>query len=144
MKKILDSKLNTTVANFAVFFTKLHHFHWFVKGPKFFELHKQFEALYEEVNELYDTFAERLITIGGKPASSLKQYLALTTLKESETLEPASMVSEVILDLKQLVKEMKETIELTSELKDDATEDLLISTIQSFEKKIWMFEAYQA
>ena len=144
MKKMLDNKLNTMVADFSVFFTKLHHFHWYVKGSKFFELHKQFESLYEEVNELYDEFAERLITIGGTPASTLKEYLQLATLKESKSMDPKLMVNETISDLKQLIQSFKDAIVLTSQLEDVATEDMLVGAIRSFEKHIWMLEAYQA
>lgn len=34
--------LNQQVANWTVAFTKLHNFHWYVKGPNFFALHTKF------------------------------------------------------------------------------------------------------
>lgn len=64
----------------------------------------------DEVNELYDAFAERLIIIGGKPASTLSAYLKLTSLKETETLDSKLMVDELINDLKQLVLALKYSI----------------------------------
>ena len=31
--------VNKQVANWTVLYTKLHNFHWYVKGPNFFTLH---------------------------------------------------------------------------------------------------------
>ena len=33
-------ELNQQVANWTVAYTKLHNFHWYVKGPNFFFTHK--------------------------------------------------------------------------------------------------------
>ena len=67
----LEQLLNKEVANFAVLYTKLHNFHWYVKGSLFFQLHGKFEELYDEVTEIYDEIAERILMIGGKPVASL-------------------------------------------------------------------------
>jgi starvation-inducible DNA-binding protein len=138
MEKLFQG-LNKQVANFSVFFTKLHHFHWFVTGPTFFQLHAKFEELYDEVNELYDAYAERLLMIGGKPASNLKSYLATTTLSEASGLEkPEDMVQHIIDDLKLLVKELKELLVVSQDENDEVTADMIIGTLTSFEKHIWM------
>jgi len=105
--------LDLHVANFSVLFTKLHHFHWFVEGPQFFALHAKFEELYDHVNELYDAFAERLITLGGRPGSTLKEYLAKATIKEHQgEATPAAMVKALIADMETIVGDLKA---LTSE-----------------------------
>ncbi|EFU83065.1 Dps family protein [Staphylococcus lugdunensis M23590] len=43
-------ELNQQVANWTVAYTKLHNFHWYVKGPNFFSLHVKFEELYNEAS----------------------------------------------------------------------------------------------
>lgn len=142
MNNSLHQALNKQVANFAVFFTKLHHFHWFITGKTFFTLHEKFEALYDEVNNLYDAYAERLITIGGTPSSTLKSYLEITSLGETTTLDAESMVDEVISDLKILSFESREITKLAQKDNDEQTADLAISTVSSFEKHIWMLNAF--
>jgi starvation-inducible DNA-binding protein len=138
MEKLYQA-LNKQVANLSVFFTKLHHFHWYVTGPNFYALHAKFEEFYDEVNELYDAFAERLLMIGGNPVSNLKGYLAITSLKEASGLEkPADMVQHILDDFKLLVTEFKEALVLAQEKSDEATADMLIGAIASFEKHIWM------
>ncbi len=142
MIKNLYMGLNTQVANFHVLYTKLHHFHWFVAGKDFFTLHAKFESLYEEINELYDQFAERLIIIGSKPDSSIAMYLKHTTLKESVAVKTDDMIHELMSDLTQLIQELKALILISNELGDDQTSDLLITTVSSFEKHLWMFQAF--
>lgn len=134
--------LNKQVANLSVLFTKLHHYHWYVEGPQFYQLHEKFEELYDEINELYDEFAERLLMIGGKPVSNLKSYLELTSLKEASGVESAAkMVKHVLDDIKLLNTEMKEALVVAEDLGDEVTADLLIGTMTSFEKHIWMLSA---
>ena len=57
-------ELNQQVANWTVAYTKLHNFHWYVKGPNFFSLHEKFEELYNEASQYVDDLAERILAIG--------------------------------------------------------------------------------
>ena len=50
-------ELNQQVANWTVAYTKLHNFHWYVKGPNFFSLHEKFEELYNEASQYVDDLA---------------------------------------------------------------------------------------
>lgn len=141
MEKLYQG-LNKQVANLSVLFTKLHHFHWYVSGPNFYPLHAKLEEFYDEVNELYDGFAERLLMIGGQPVSNLKGYLAITSLKEASGAEkPEEMLGHVLDDFKLLVTELKEVLNFAQEKGDETTADMLITTIASFEKHIWMLSA---
>ncbi len=138
MEKLYNA-LNKQVANFSVLFTKLHHFHWYVTGPQFYQLHAKFEEFYDEANELYDAFAERLLMIGGYPVSNLKGYLAITSLREaSGTEKPEEMVKHILDDFKLIALELKETLKIAQDLEDEVTADLIIGTLSSFEKHIWM------
>ncbi len=141
MEKLYQA-LNKQVANLSVLFTKLHHFHWYVSGPNFYPLHAKFEEFYDEINELYDAFAERLLMIGGSPVSNLKGYLAITSLKEaSGTEKPEDMIGHILDDMKLLVTEFKEALFLAQEKGEETTADMLISAIASFEKHVWMLSS---
>ncbi|MBN2300017.1 MAG: DNA starvation/stationary phase protection protein [Acholeplasmataceae bacterium] len=141
MEKLYQA-LNKQVANLSVLFTKLHHFHWYVSGPNFYPLHVKFEEFYDEINEAYDAFAERLLMIGGQPVSNMKGYLAITSLKEASGTEKAEeMIAHVLADFKLLNTEFKEVLLLAQEQDDEATADLLIQSISSLEKHIWMLSA---
>lgn len=141
MEKLFKG-LNKQVANLSVFFTKLHHYHWYVEGPQFYQLHEKFEALYDEMNELYDEFAERLLMIGGEPVSNLKSYLELTSLEEASGKDaPIVMAKHILNDIKLINTELKELLLVAQELGDEVTADMLIGTMASFDKHIWMLSA---
>lgn len=138
MEKLYQA-LDKQVANLSVFFTKLHHFHWFVTGPNFYALHVKFEEMYDEINELYDEFAERMLMIGGTPSSTLKDYLAKASIQEATGKEKTEdMVEAIRDDFVLLVKELKEALQAAQEVDDEQTADLIITTLASFEKHIWM------
>src|SRR6056297_2013130 len=79
--------LNKQVANFGVLYTKLHNFHWFVKGKLFIQLHVKFEELYDEVTEHFDAVAERVLMLEGRPVATLKEFLELASIKEASSKE---------------------------------------------------------
>lgn len=140
----LHNFLNKQVANFSVLFTKLHNHHWYVKGDKFFTLHEKFEEYYDEINEYFDEFAERLLTIGGKPASTLKEYLELTSLKEvtEKELDSNLMVKDIHADFMQIANELTLGIKIAGDIEDEVTVDLFVSTAAELEKHAWMLKFY--
>lgn len=144
MTKELHQALNQQVANFTVLYEKLHHFHWYVKGKQFFTLHEKFQEDYEEVTELVDELAERLIIIGGTPVSSLRGYLESTTLSENqqEAKNANQMVQLLVADYRQLVAELKEAINFADDADDEVSEDLLIGISATLQKKIWFYSSF--
>lgn len=141
----LHAALNRQTANWTLLGVKLHHYHWYVSGTQFFTLHAKFEELYTEAATYVDDLAERLLAIGGKPASSMSQYLALSELKEAVGGESAKeMVAQLIKDFAHVSEELKSAISAAEELSDQPTADLLIGIRTSVEKNAWMLNAYLA
>ena len=82
------TELNKLVANLTVLYTKLHSFHWYVKGRSFYTLHEVFENYYNHTTESLDEVAERLLAIGGRPVSTLKGAVNAGLPKEMKDLKP--------------------------------------------------------
>ncbi len=141
MNAELKQNMNKLVADLNVLYMKIHHFHWFVKGPNFFTLHAKFEELYNEVTEHNDSIAERLLQLNEKPISTLKECLDLATVKEASNVgTDVEMVEELVNDLETIDKELTATMELAGD--DEGTADLLLGISESFQKHIWMFKAF--
>lgn len=139
----LHSALNVQISNWSLLYTKLHRFHWFVKGPQFFTLHEKFEELYDEAAEVVDEAAERLLAVGGTPVATMKEYLALATLEETTGETKADeMVQSLVNDYKQLRTELKEIAELSDESGDDSINDFAVGLIVKLDTHIWMLSAY--
>lgn len=139
----LHAALNRQTANWTLLGIKLHNYHWFVTGPQFFTLHEKFEEFYNEAAGYVDELAERLLAIGGKPAATIKEYLALSSLQEATGGESAKdMVAALVKDFGVLAEESKALIGLAEESGDQPTADLLIGIRSTLEKHVWMLSAF--
>ncbi|OWR31699.1 DNA starvation/stationary phase protection protein [Saccharibacillus sp. O23] len=139
----LHRALNKQVADWSVLYTKLHNFHWYVKGTHFFTLHAKFEEFYDAATARMDEIAERLLTIGGAPAATLREQLELTSVAEARGGETAEEMVEILVrDFRAEAAELEEAIEIAGSLNDKATEDLLIGIKSAVDKDAWMLEAY--
>ncbi|MFD1706739.1 Dps family protein [Siminovitchia sediminis] len=135
--------VNKQVASWTVLYTKLHNYHWFVKGPNFFTLHEKFEELYNEAALHIDELAERLLALGGEPVATLRESLELASVQEAEGKKSAEeMVQDTVSDFETLIAELKKGIELADNAGDETTGDMLLSIHQSLEKHNWMLKAF--
>lgn len=143
MSAALNKELNKQVATWSVMYTKLHNYHWYVKGPAFFTLHAKFEELYNEATLHMDEIAERLLTLGGKPTATLKEHLELSVVKEATGKESTEqMVATIVKDFDTIMKSLKKGMDEAAKDEDDMTEDLLNAVYQSIEKHQWMLNAF--
>ncbi len=143
MSATLNQELNKQVATWSVMYTKLHNFHWYVKGPQFFTLHAKYEELYNEATLHMDEIAERLLTLGGQPVATLKEHLELSEVEEATGKETTEqMVDSVVKDFATIMKSLKNGMDEAAKDGDDMTEDLLNAVYQSIEKHQWMLNAF--
>lgn len=138
------NQLNFYLSNLNILNAKLYHFHWFVKGPHFFTLHTKFEELLKENQSLIDQTAERILAIGGKPYSTLSQYLSHSTICEESDAEltAVAMVLKTIADYQVLVSELKVALREAEEEGDAGTADFITQTLLSYQKTLWMLRAF--
>ncbi len=136
--------LNQTVADLAKASALVHQIHWYLRGPGFLQLHPAMDKFMDELNELQDEFAERLITIGGSPLSTLKEFDETSKIK----LEIASWDNSIVERLNELLEAykyladlFKEGIIIAEEDSDPVTADLYTSALGAVQKTIWMISA---
>ncbi len=141
--KTIQSQLNLQIANWSVLYTKLHRFHWYVKGPSFFTLHAKFEELYNEAALAVDEVAERLLAIGGQPIATMKEYLENATIEEiANETKAAEMVAALVKDYTLIKESLNELARLTDAEGDTITNDLAIGLIEKIDTHVWMLNAY--
>lgn len=139
----VEQVINQQIANWNKLYTKLHRFHWYVKGPHFFTLHAKFEELYEEAAATIDEFAEQLLIIGGRPISTLKESLQLATIEEtSETLTAEEMVQTIVHDFSLIIDELKAGMEVAEQNNDEVTSDMFLGLIGKLNKHNWMLKSF--
>ncbi|MCL6572270.1 MAG: DNA starvation/stationary phase protection protein [Bacillus sp. (in: Bacteria)] len=143
MENQLVSVLNKQIATWTVMYTKLHNYHWYVKGGQFFTLHVKFEEFYNEAGLHVDEIAERLLAIGGKPVATMKGCLEISSIMEATGNENADeMVESIINDFSIMIGELKEGMGFASDAKDETTGDMLLAIHSGLEKHVWMLSAF--
>lgn len=143
MSTELIQEMNVQVSTWSVMYTKLHNYHWYVKGHQFFTLHAKFEELYDEATAHMDEIAERILTLGGDPVATLKEHLEQSVVKEAKGDEKADkMVATIVDDFSSIMESLKKGMDEAAKVGDDMTEDLLNATYQSIEKHQWMLNAF--
>ncbi|WP_227396552.1 Dps family protein [Jeotgalibacillus aurantiacus] len=139
----LVKNVNKQIASWTVLYTKLHNFHWYVKGHQFFTLHEKFEELYNEAALHIDELAERLLALKGEPVATLKESLELSLVKEAKGNETADQMVEALYDdFETLMNDLKTGMELAQKDDDEMTSDMLLSIHQSLEKHAWMLRSF--
>lgn len=143
MEKQLFEALNKQVANWTVLYTKLHNYHWYVKGPHFFTLHPKFEEFYTEAASHIDELAERVLTLGGQPVATLSGCLQAASIQEASGKETAEqMVESIVRDFGIMVDELKLAMEIAEQAGDEETYDMLLAIRAQLEKHNWMLKAF--
>ncbi len=136
--------LNQYLANLHILYTKLHNYHWNVEGRGFFQLHSKLEELYDATAEELDAVAERILTLGFRPAATLKEYLELATLKEvaSVAVTGDEVIKALQADFALIIGELRAALKIADENDDQVSVDLFVGSIGNYEKTLWMFRAY--
>ena len=142
-RKKVAHYLSQVLADNYVLYTKTQNFHWNVIDPRFYQLHKLWEEQFEDLAEANDLFAERIRMLQIRTPASLKQFLTLTCLKESEEiLTGDEMLEELVNDHETMIKNLHVGIQLATKLADDGTADLFIQRLRAHEKMAWFLRSH--
>jgi len=138
--------LNTALADEFLLYVKTRNFHWNVEGIHFMELHKFFEAQYEELEEVIDEIAERVRYLGHYAIGTLNEFTQLTRLLESKEkdLTGEQMLRYLLDDHETIIRVLRADIDKAAEYKDVGTEDFLTGLMEKHEKTAWMIRAHLA
>lgn len=137
----VTDKLNLLLADSHVFFTKLHNYHWNIKGLQFLVLHQKTEEYYTHFATVYDDLAERALQLGEKPVVTLKKILEITRLQEESAHDFSAnqVVSNILRDFEHFFKEFKELSSIAGE--DMTTTNYADDQVAYLEKEMWMMRS---
>jgi starvation-inducible DNA-binding protein len=119
--------------------------HWQVAGPTFYQLHLLFDKHYEEQNELVDTIAERIQSLGGISLAMAADVAEKTIIpRPPRGREEAPVQISRLLHAHEIVlEEARSMARQAAEAGDDGTNDLLVSDlIRTNEKQVWFISEH--
>ncbi len=135
--------LNTLLSDYHMYYQKLRSFHWNVLGKNFFDLHEQFENMYNDAKIKIDEIAERILTLRHHPVSKFSDYIKIATVQEeSAMISDQAMINSLLKDHKIILAQMSNVIESAEKANDEGTIDLIGAYIRELEKTSWMLNAW--
>ncbi|EHJ56192.1 DNA protection during starvation protein [Streptococcus urinalis FB127-CNA-2] len=135
--------LNQAVADLSKAASIVHQTHWYMRGPGFLYLHPQMDDYMDSLNEHLDVISERLITIGGQPYSTLKEFDEQSKLKEEKGSYDVSMsdrLTKLVEVYRYLSSLYQVGLDVTAEENDDVTNDIFVAAKTEADKTVWMLQ----
>jgi len=140
-QKIAD-ELTHFLADTYALYLKTQNFHWNVKGPHFYSLHKMFEEQYQELAAAVDEIAERIRALGSYTPASFSQFASLSSLKEATSeINAENMIQKLLKDHEAMMNHSAMIITKAQKVHDESTADLLIQRQKAHEKTAWMLKS---
>lgn len=137
--------LNRLLADEYLLYTKTRNCHWNVTGPQFNDLHKFFEAQYEELNTAIDEIAERARSLGAWAVATLGEFSKTTRLKEAPGQYPSAqdMIQALLVDHEAIIRALRVDLQACAEKHGDmGSSDFLTGLMEQHEKMAWMLRSF--
>ncbi len=137
--------MSKILADETVLYIKTKNAHWNIEGADFYDKHKFFETQYGQLDELIDSVAERIRSIGHYAPATLKSYLDLTHLTEQtrEKNDSQGFIKELLADHESIVVILREHIKsIANEFHDAGTSDFIIGLMETHEKMAWFLRSH--
>lgn len=139
----LADALNNLLSNYQIFYMNVRGYHWNIKGDNFFELHAKFEELYDDLLLKIDEIAERVLTLGHRPAHAYSTYMEKSEVPERKDVSDGKeAVGDIVDSMGKLIAKQRELLNLAGDAEDEGTASLMSDYITEQEKTVWMYRSY--
>ena len=136
------NQLKIAFASQYAFAIKAQNYHWNVEGPDFYQRHKMFQKIYEEVYGAVDDFAENIRKIKAYTPASLERFSALTAISdEVEVLESSAMIAELLADAEKMQEIMKVLFTEAEARGENGLSNFLADRQDAFAKHAWFLRS---
>ena len=138
----LVKSMKVSLATVFSFYLKAHFFHWNVEGADFYEYHKLFQKIYEDVFDSVDGIAEQIRALDSFAPGSYVRFKELSTV-EDETKVPTSavMVDTLLIDNDKVVAALNKSIELATKHNQQGLVNFLGGRLEQHAKWGWFLRA---
>ncbi|MEP6844609.1 MAG: DNA starvation/stationary phase protection protein [Panacibacter sp.] len=140
----IAEKLNTILADEFLLSLKTRNYHWNVEGSNFMEMHKFYEGLYDELDEVIDELAERIRAIGHYSQGRMSDFMKTTNLQEEGyTNDQKTQLKNLLDDHETIIRYLRKDIDtFQDKYKDAGNADFLTGLMEKHEKWAWFIRSY--
>jgi starvation-inducible DNA-binding protein len=124
-------RLNQILADSQILYALYKKHHWLMRGPTFYQLHLLLDKHAGEQIKLIDEIAERVQTLGGIAVGDPRHVAQITRVPRAPDgcEEVPAMLSRLLEAHELILVDAHDAARRTAELRDDGTNDLIISEV---------------
>jgi len=141
----MDKLIQLTRIGFATtfsFYVKVHSMHWNVEGADFYEYHKLFEEIYQEVYGAVDPYAENVRKLGGYMPTSYHTLNMLTRIEdENQVPNLQQMIQELLLDSEKIQIVLKKNYDAAEAAGEHGLSNFLAERLDAHKKHAWFLRS---
>jgi len=144
-RKAVSVELSKLLADEYVLYTKTRNAHWNVEGADFHSMHVFFESQYNDLDEIMDSVAERVRSLGHYAPATLKSFLELTHLTEKigDKNNSLAYIKELVEDHESIIEFIRGNIDpFANKYRDLGTSDFVTGLMETHEKMAWMLRSH--
>ena len=136
--------LNQQLADSLDLYSQTKQAHWNVKGMNFIALHKLFDDIAEEVEEMVDTLAERVTALGADAQGTVRMSAANSTLPEfpGDLVGGEAFVKAVAERVAAFANSNRAAASAALEASDEITADVFVGITRELDKYHYFLEAH--
>lgn len=139
---MLTDLLKKALADVFAFYLKTQFYHWNVEGSDFYQYHKLFGKIYEEVQGSVDMIAEQIRTLDEYAPGSMTRFKELTSITEDTTIPSSTSMARNLMNENQKV--IVSLIDAYKQAEEDGklgVSNFLQDRIQAHRKHEWFLRA---
>ncbi|MDQ5928229.1 MAG: starvation-inducible DNA-binding protein [Bacteroidota bacterium] len=143
--QVVATELSKILADETVLYVKTKNAHWNIEGADFYDKHEFFETQFVQFDEIIDSIAEHIRSIGHYAPATLKAYLGLTHLTEATVQKNDSQgfVKELLTDHESIIIILREHIKsFANDSGDLGTSDFATGLMETHEKMAWFLRSH--
>lgn len=144
-RQTVANALAKNLADENILYIKTKDAHWNIEGIDFYDKHKLFETQLQQLDEIIDSMAERIRSLGHYAPASLKAFLELTHLTEMtrEKNDSEGFIRELLADHEVIIIKLRENIHpFANESKDLGSSDFITGIMEIHEKMAWFLRSH--
>lgn len=139
----LIKSLKKMLAEAYVLYHTIHGFHWNVTGNDFYEYHKLFDEIVDDIYESIDPIAENIRKLGSNAPFVMSQLSGLSTIDETGLISKNHKdLSKKFYEMnKEYINNIKEAFKVANEANEQGVANFIAERIDQHQKWGWFLKA---
>lgn len=138
----ISKNLSVVLADSSMLFLKTLNYYWNIRGTLFRDFRLITHDISRELLTALDEIAERIRSLGYLAPGSLYEIKQLSTIDDgTKEFSEQEMIVDLIKSSESIARNVRKTIEIASNFKDEASVEMLTSRLKTHERNAWILRS---